>query len=103
LCDAMQCRLEDGDAAAEDWTDSNGNSLRPDRIWKYGIEDLISADDAGPCMGIELMGAGQSKQCLSDYGTYWHYEHYTNYVFPFVGETSYCAHIGWRRGPARGI
>ncbi len=29
LCDAMQCRLEDGDAAAEDWTDSKGNSLRP--------------------------------------------------------------------------
>ncbi len=26
LCDAMQCRLEDGDAAAEDWTDSNGIS-----------------------------------------------------------------------------
>ncbi len=54
LCDAMQCRLEDGDAEAEDWTDSNGNSLRPDRIWKSGIEDIIQADDAGPCMGIEL-------------------------------------------------
>jgi hypothetical protein len=50
----MQCRLEDGDAAAEDWTDSNGDSLRPDRIWKSGIEDLIAPDDAGPCMGIEL-------------------------------------------------
>ena len=29
-------------------------SLSPDRIWKSGIEDLISADDAVPCMGIEL-------------------------------------------------
>ncbi len=28
--------------------------VRPDRIWKSGIEDLISADDAVPCMGIEL-------------------------------------------------
>ncbi len=54
LCDAMQCRLKDGDAAAEDWPDSNGDSLRPDRIWKSGIEDHIAADDAGPCMGIEL-------------------------------------------------
>ncbi len=54
LCDAMQCRLEDGDAAAEDWTDSNGDSFHPDRIWKSGIEDLVAADDAGPCMGIEL-------------------------------------------------
>ncbi len=26
LCDAMRCRVEDGDGAAEDWTDSKGNA-----------------------------------------------------------------------------
>jgi hypothetical protein len=51
----------------------------------------------------EYLGAGQSKQCLSDYCTYWCYEHYTYYVFTFVGEAPYRAHIGWRRGPGRGI
>ena len=40
----MRCRVEDGDATAEDWTDSNGDSLPADRFW----------NDAGPCMGIEL-------------------------------------------------
>jgi hypothetical protein len=64
LCDAMQCpecRLEDEDAAAEDWTDSNGDSLRPDRIWKSGLENpgLVAADEYGD--RAQYMGAGQSK------------------------------------------
>ena len=46
--------MEDGDATAEDWTDSKGKTLTPDRFWKDGIESLIAADDEGPCMGIEL-------------------------------------------------
>jgi hypothetical protein len=54
LCDAMRCRVEDGDAEAEDWTDSKGNSLRPDRFWNDGLETLIAADGEGDCMGIEL-------------------------------------------------
>ena len=54
LCDAMRCRVEDGDATAEDWTDSKGKSLPPDRFWNDGVETLIAADDEGPCMGIEL-------------------------------------------------
>jgi hypothetical protein len=32
LCDTMSCQLEHGDATAEDWTDSKGNSLCPDRF-----------------------------------------------------------------------
>jgi hypothetical protein len=43
-----------GIAVGVDWTDSNSYSLRLDRIWESGIEDHIAADDAGPCMGIEL-------------------------------------------------
>ena len=54
LCDAIRCRVEDGDAEAEDWTDSKGNSLRPDRFWNDGLETLIAADGEGDCMGIEL-------------------------------------------------
>ncbi len=31
--DAMQCRVEDGDATAENWEDSHGDSLPADRFW----------------------------------------------------------------------
>jgi hypothetical protein len=54
LCDAMRCRVEDGDAKAEDWTDSKGNALPPDHFWNDGLETLIAADGEGGCMGIEL-------------------------------------------------
>jgi len=54
LCDAVRCRVEDGDATAEDWTDSNGDSLPADRFWNDSSGVSIVADDAGPCMGIEL-------------------------------------------------
>ncbi len=54
MCDAVRCRVEDGDATAEDWTDSNGDSLPADRFWndRSGVS-IVLADDAGPCMGIE--------------------------------------------------
>ena len=54
LCDAMRCRVEDGEAASEAWTDSNGKALAPDRFWNTSIESEIAGDDEGPCMGIEL-------------------------------------------------
>ena len=54
LCDAMRCRVEDGEAASEAWTDSNGKALAPDRFWNTRIESEIAGDDEGPCMGIEL-------------------------------------------------
>ncbi len=46
--------VEDGEANAEAWTDSNGRALAPDRFWNTGIEYEIAGDDEGPCMGIEL-------------------------------------------------
>ena len=54
LCDAMRCRVEDGDVASDEWTDSNGNSLHPDRFWNSGVETLVAEDGEGDCMGIEL-------------------------------------------------
>ena len=54
LCDAMLCRVEDGDATAEDWADSNGDSLPADRFWNDFSGATIAADDEGHCMGIEL-------------------------------------------------
>jgi hypothetical protein len=47
LCDAMQCRVEDGIPEAEvpeEWTDSAGNALPPDRFWNTALETLIAAD-----------------------------------------------------------
>ena len=54
LCDAMRCRVEDGCAPADDWTDSQGRALAPDRFWSSGIESEIAGDEEGPCKGIEL-------------------------------------------------
>jgi hypothetical protein len=56
LCDAMRCRVEDGNATvtAENWEDSHGDSLPADRFWNIASECNIAADDEGPCMGIEL-------------------------------------------------
>ncbi len=54
LSEAMLCRVEDGDATAEDWTDAKGRSLPADCIWNDGCEVPIANDDERPCMGIEL-------------------------------------------------
>ena len=54
LCDAMRCRLEDGDDSGEPWTDFAGSELAPDRFWKSTMDEMISADNEGSCMGIEL-------------------------------------------------
>ena len=54
MCDAMRCRLEDGDASGEIWKDSGGRELAPDRFWNIPMETLISADNEGPCLGIEV-------------------------------------------------
>jgi hypothetical protein len=50
----VRCRVEDGDATAEDWTDSNGKALAADRFWNSGIETMIAGDEEGPCLGIQL-------------------------------------------------
>jgi hypothetical protein len=46
LRDVVRCRVEDGDATAENWTDSKGEALVPDRIWNDGTESMI----AGLCV-----------------------------------------------------
>ncbi len=56
LCDAMRCRVEDGDADAEDWTDSKGNALR---LIAFGTMDwrlLLQPTEreVQGCTGIEL-------------------------------------------------
>ena len=48
------CWIEDGDVSAENWKDSNGRALAPDRFWNSSMESMIAADNAGSCMGIEL-------------------------------------------------
>ncbi len=54
LCDAMRCRIDVGDDSAKNWKDSNGSALAPDRFWNISMDSMIAADNAGPCMGIEL-------------------------------------------------
>ena len=49
-----RCRVEDGDASADNWKDSKGNALAADRFWSSGVESEIAGDDEGPCKGIEL-------------------------------------------------
>jgi hypothetical protein len=61
MCDAMTCRLEDGDAHGEHWRDSYGRDLAPDRTWNSGNESKISRDNEGPYMGIELNVWAQAK------------------------------------------
>ncbi len=81
LCDAVQCRIEDGDATAENWTDSKGRALVPDRFWNAAIETIIDGDDEGPCMGIELnlwerMKVSTLFYVYRHYVYYLHYQHY---------------------------
>jgi hypothetical protein len=43
LCDAMRCRIADGNASAENWKDSNGRALAPDCFWNTAMESMIAA------------------------------------------------------------
>ena len=110
LCVAVLCRVEDGDATAENWTDSKGKVLVPDRVWNVGIESLIAGDDEGPCKEIELNIWERTKVIFS-------YLYVFNYIICIIsiihiiiiildsttGTSSHRAHIGGRRGPAWGI
>jgi hypothetical protein len=64
LCDAVRCRVEDGDASADNWTDSIGEALPPDRFWSSGNESEIAGDDEWPCKGIELNNWERAKVIL---------------------------------------
>ena len=50
LYDAMRCRMEDGDDSAEPWTDFADKELAPGRFWNSAMDEMISADNEGPCM-----------------------------------------------------
>ncbi len=78
LCDAMRCRIEDGDDSAENWKDSNGNTLAPDRFGNISMDSMIAADNSGPCMGIELNIWERAKVNLHLNDCY--YTFYINYI-----------------------
>jgi hypothetical protein len=98
LCDAMWCRVEDGDPDAEEWTDSAGNAVPPDRFWNTGLETLIAADSEGDCKWIEVNIWERAKMCCLLY--------FIDIITIMliiriilcccVGTTSYRAHFGWR-------
>ena len=46
--------VERWDDSGEPWTDFAGRELAPDRFWNSSMDEMISADDEGPCMGIEM-------------------------------------------------
>ncbi len=48
LCDTLRCRVEDGDATAEDWQGSYGDSLPADCFWNDASGAKIAVDDEGP-------------------------------------------------------
>jgi hypothetical protein len=75
--------VEDGEASAEAWKDSNGIAMAPDRFWNTGIESDIAGDDEGPCMGIELNIWERMKVCklLYVFRHYAYYMHYLPYIY----------------------
>ena len=79
----MQCLVEDGEASAEAWKNSNGSAMAPDRFWNTGIESDIAGDDGGPCMGIELNIWERMKvsKLLYVYRHYAYYMHYLPYIY----------------------
>jgi hypothetical protein len=61
LCDAMRCRLEDGDDSAENWKDSCDRAMAPARFWNTSKESMIASDNSGPCLEVELKIWEQAK------------------------------------------
>ncbi len=108
LWDAVRCRVEDGDASAENWTDIKGKALAADRFWSSGIESMMAGDDEGPCKGIEL-NIWERAKVLFSLNVLCHlcilYTLITLYLLlhSTTGALSHRAHVGGRRGPAWGI
>ena len=108
-CDAMQCRLEDGDATAENWEDSHGDSLPADRFWNIASECNIAADAEGPCMGIELNLWELAKVTIAIIRiviiiAVIHILSIDIIIFQFcTGPALHSAHVGGRWRSARGI
>ena len=54
LCDAIQCRIQDGDAPQDEWFDSKGSAIPPNRFCIYADTEEQPDDHDGPCMGIKV-------------------------------------------------
>ena len=58
LCNTIQSRVEEGNAPADDWTDSHGRDLPANRFWQIDHGEAKEGhdhdDDTGPCMGIQI-------------------------------------------------
>jgi hypothetical protein len=103
--------VEDGDATAENWEDSHGDSLPADRFWNIAsvCNRDIAADDEGPCMGIELNIWERAKVTIAiiiiiiiiaviDIVSI------DIMIFQFcTGPALHSAHVGGQWRPARGI
>ncbi len=80
MCDAMSCRLEDGDERAEHWKDSVGRAMAPDRLWNTSMESMIASDNSGPCLGIELNLWERAKVIIIFQTCYTYYINYLTYA-----------------------
>lgn len=74
-------------ASAENWKDSNGRDMAPGRFWNSGIETTISADDSGPCMGIELNIWEQAK--VHPFQLKYIYTYYVSFKFVYYHDIHY--------------
>ena len=55
LCDAVQCRINDGEAPDDVWKDSKGMPIPPNHLCPESSgEAHHHHDEDGPCMGIEV-------------------------------------------------
>ncbi len=82
LCDAMRCRMEDGEVSTENWKDSKGSALAPDCSWNTTTESMIAVYNAGPCWGIELNILKLAKMGIHFNDIFYMYYHinYVNYT-----------------------
>ena len=56
LCDAIQSRIDDGDAPDDRWTDKENSEIHANRFWSKIDDETRDSHDAdeGPCMGIRV-------------------------------------------------
>ena len=54
LCDAIQTRIQDGDAPQDEWFDSKGSAIPPNCFCIDADTEEQPHDLDGPCMGIQI-------------------------------------------------
>ncbi len=80
--------------AGENPREDSGRALAPDRFWNMAMDTMISTDDEGPCMGIEVNMWERAKVKLLCIYIVLIMRMFSMF---YVDTTSYCAHIGGRR------